>query len=114
MERAGHILFINLKSITGDNGGELVNAAAIERSAVRPGRRCEVFYAHPFSAFERESNENANRIVRRFIPKGADISKFTRAQVQAIEDWINALPRKVLDGLSAAEMVKRYFEENVA
>ncbi len=54
------------------------------------------------------------RIVRRFIPKGADISKFTRAQVQAIEDWINALPRKVLDGLSAAEMVKRHFEENVA
>jgi len=60
------------------------------------------------------SNENANRIVRRFIPKGSDISAFTRAQIQRIEDWINALPRKILDGLSAEEKVKRYFEENVA
>ena len=78
------------------------------------GGRCEVFFAHPFRASERGSNENANRIVRRFIPKGADISAFTRKQIQRIEDWINALPRKILDGLSAEQKVKRYFEENVA
>ena len=114
LERAGHALFGGLRTLTCDNGCEFLDFNAIERSALRAGRRCEVFFAHPFRASERGSNENANRIVRRFIPKGADISTFTRKQIQRIEDWINALPRKLLDGLSAEEKVKRYFEENVA
>ena len=114
LERSGHALFNGLKTFTCDNGCEFLDFAAIEKSATRAGRRCEVFFAHPFRASERGSNENANRIVRRFIPKGADISAFTRKQIQRIEDWINALPRKLLDGLSAEERVKRYFEENAA
>ena len=114
LERAGHALFNGLRTLTCDNGCEFLDFETIERSALRSGRRCEVFFAHPFRASERGSNENANRIVRRFIPKGSDISAFTRKQVQRIEDWINALPRKILDGLSAEEKVKRYFEENAA
>jgi len=114
LERYGHALFNGLKTITCDNGCEFLDFVAIEKSATRAGRRCEVFFAHPFRASERGSNENANRIVRRFVPKGADISAFTRAQIQRIEDWINALPRRILDGLSAGEKVKRYFEENAA
>ena len=114
LERSHHALFNGLKTITCDNGCEFLDFGSIEKSATRAGRRCEVFFAHPFRASERGSNENANRIVRRFVPKGADISAFTRAQVQRIEDWINALPRKIFDGLSAGEKVKRYFEENAA
>jgi len=114
LERSGHALFSGLRTITCDNGCEFLDFAAIERSALRPGKRCEVFFAHPFRASERGSNENANRIVRRFVPKGANVSAFTRRQIQRIEDWINALPRKILDGLSAGEKVKRYFEENAA
>lgn len=114
LERSGHDLFRGLRTLTCDNGCEFLDFAALERSALRAGRRCEVFFAHPFRASERGSNENANRILRRFIPKGADISAFTRKQVQRIEDWINALPRKLLDGLSAEEKVKRYFQENAA
>jgi len=114
LERAGDNIFRTMRSVTCDNGCEFLDSGALERSALRAGRRCEVFFAHPFRASERGSNENANRIVRRFIPKGADISAFTRGQIQRIEDWINALPRKILDGLSAEEKVKRYFEENVA
>lgn len=114
LERSGHALFRGMKTITCDNGCEFLDFEAIERSALRASRRCEVFFARPFRASERGSNENANRIVRRFIPKGADISAFTRKQVQRIEDWINALPRKILDGLSAEEKVNRYFEEHAA
>ena len=114
LERSGHHLFNGLKTLTCDNGCEFLDFAAIEKSATRAGRRCEVFFAHPFRASERGSNENANRILRRFVPKGADISAFTRKQIQRVEDWINALPRKILDGLSAEEKVKRYFEEIVA
>jgi len=107
-------IFSTMKTITCDNGGEFLDAEAIELSVNSGKRRCELFFAHPYTASERGSNENANRIVRRFIPKGADISRFTKAQIQDIEDWINALPRKLLDGLSAEEKVQRYFNKEAA
>ena len=103
-----------VKTIPFDNGGEFLDAGALERSCLHSGRRFEVFYARAYCAGDRGSNENANRIVRRFIPKGADISAFTARQVQAIEDWMNALPRKRLDGLSASEKVELYFKEFAA
>ncbi len=55
-----------------------------------------------------------SRIIRRFCPKGTDISRFTKRQIQQIEDWINALPRKILDGLSAENKVELYFEKVAA
>jgi IS30 family transposase len=114
LEREDGNIFRTMKSLTSDNGGELLDFNAIEKSAIHAGKRCDVFFAHPYRASERGSNENANRIVRRFIPKGADISQFSQTRIQQIEDWINALHRKILDGLSAEEKVIRYFEENAA
>ncbi len=90
------------KSITADNGSEFLDHKALERS-VSGGSRTHIYYAHPYSSWERGSNENANRIIRRFIPKGCDIAKFTRKQIQAIEDWINNYPRKILDFETAEE-----------
>lgn len=107
-------IFKNMETITCDNGCEFLDFNAIERSVKDGDRRCEVFFAHPYSSFERGSNENANRIIRRFIPKGADISRYSKRKIQHIENWMNALPRKLLDGLSAEEKVQRYFEEDAA
>jgi IS30 family transposase len=90
------------KSITADNGSEFLDYETLE-SSVSGGSRTRVYYAHPYSSWERGSNENANRMVRRFIPKGSDISKFTRKQIQAIEEWINNYPRKILGFESAEE-----------
>lgn len=90
------------KSITADNGSEFLDYEAIERS-VSGGIRTCIYYAHPYSSWERGSNENANRMVRRFIPKGCDIAKYTRRQIQAIEDWLNNYPRKILDFETAEE-----------
>ncbi len=89
------------KSITADNGSEFLDRKALECS-VRSGRRTHIYYAHPYSSWERGSNENANRIIRRFISKGCDISKYTHKQIQRIEDWINHYPRKIL-GFETAE-----------
>ena len=112
LEREPENIFNTMKSLTVDNGCEFLGIDAIQTSALNHHkRRCDLFFAHPYSSYERGSNENANRIIRRFIPKGADISGFTRKQIKDIEDWINALPRKLLDGLSAEEKVKRYFKE---
>ena len=98
------------KSITADNGREFLDCEAFEQS-VFGGKRTHVYYAHPYSSWERGSNENANRIIRRFIPKGCDISKFTKKQIQAIEDWINNYPRKILDFETAEG---RFIQELVA
>ncbi len=114
LEREPDSIFKNMKSITCDNGCEFLNSEAIERSAIHQGNRCELFFAHPYSSSERGSNENANRIVRRFIPKGSDISAFSKKEIQKIEDWINSLPRKLFDGLSAEDKVELYFQESAA
>ena len=63
---------IVFKSITADNGSEFLDHEALEQS-VFSGTRTHIYYAHPYSSWERGSNKNANRIIRRFIPKGSDI-----------------------------------------
>ena len=98
------------KSITADNGSEFLDCEAFEKS-VFGGKRTHIYYTHPYSSWERGSNENANRIIRRFIPKGCDISKFTKKEIQDIEDWMNNYPRKILDFETAEE---RFIKEMTA
>lgn len=88
------------KTITCDNGCENLDHESMERS-IKGGKRTKVYYAHPYSAWERGSNENANKLIRRFIPKGSDIGRFTRKEIKRIQRWMNDYPRAILDGLSA-------------
>ena len=104
LERRHDNIFAAMKSLTCDNGCEFLDSEAIERSVVGKGSaRTSLYFAHPFSAFERGANENANRIIRRFIPKGADIGTYTLKRIKDIEDWMNRLPRESLGGRTAAE-----------
>ena len=107
--------FDGMRSLTSDNGSEFWDADAIERSAKRNGaNRCTLYYAHAYSAYERGANENANRLIRRFIPKGADIGRYTAARVKEIEDTINNMPRAILGGLSANEAKANITKEPAA
>lgn len=92
------------KSITADNGSEFLDFEALEKSVFSRAKRTHIYYAHPYSSWERGTNENTNRMIRRFIPKGSDISKFTCAEIQRIEDWINQYPRKILNCKTAEEL----------
>nr|MBO2494765.1 IS30 family transposase [Clostridia bacterium] len=56
------------KSITADNGSEFS-----ELSALLESLRSEAYFSHPYSSWERGSNERQNGIIRRFIPKGKAI-----------------------------------------
>ncbi len=76
----------------------------IERLIIKE-KRTRAYYAHPYSAWERGSNENANKLIRRFIPKGADIGKFSHERIKMIEHWINNYPRRIFGG-SSSNMVK--------
>lgn len=89
------------KTITCDNGCENLDYDGIEQSVLTKQRRTKVYYAHPYSAWERGSNENANKLIRRFIPKGTDIGEFSHERIEMIEQWINNYPRRLFDGKSS-------------
>lgn len=96
------------KTITFDNGGEFRDYKAIEKSYDRRKKepRVQVYYAHPYRSGERGSNENANRLIRRFIPKGTVITNISEEYIQKIEDWINNLLRPMFGFKSSLEMIK--------
>lgn len=92
------------KSITVDNGSEFLDVAALEASAFSQQQRTRIFYAHPYSSWERGSNENSNRMIRRFVAKGQDIALFTKQRITEIETWINNYPRRILDFMTPNEL----------
>lgn len=75
------------------------------------------FYAHPYCASERGSNENANRLIRRFLPKGTDFSSFSQSDFDFLAMWINKYPRKLHAGRSAWQLANVYsshFNKSIA
>ena len=93
------------KSITSDNGVEFLDQKGIENSCLVKGQKRTIcYYAHPYSSWERGSNENANRLIRRFIPKGSNIDKYSDKEIKEIEDWINNYPRKIFSYRTANQM----------
>lgn len=89
------------KTITCDNGVEFLDHEGIEKSVLTKQKRTTVYYCHPYSSYERGTNENINRMIRRFFPKGTNFDEVTPAQVTAVESWINNYPRKIFSGLSS-------------
>ena len=85
------------KSITVDNGVEFSDFDGIERSRRNKKKRTKVYYCHPYSSCERGSNENANRLIRRHIPKGVNFDKKRQSEIKEIETWINNYPRKIFE-----------------
>jgi len=84
------------KSITMDNGCEFLDSKGLETSCLNPSEiRTTCYYAHPYSAWERGSNEVANKLIRRFVPKGSNIDRLTNADILRIERWINNYPRRM-------------------
>lgn len=84
------------KTITVDNGSEFADYKGIQHSCIEDGNRTSLYYCHPYSSYERGSNENSNKLIRRWLPKGTDFTDLTEEQVQYIEDWMNNYPRRKL------------------
>lgn len=91
------------RTITCDNGVEFLDCKGIERSCFKSGIRTMVYYCHPYSSYERGTNENINRMIRRFFPKGTNFDTVTSKQVAMVQDWINNYPRKLLGGISSRQ-----------
>lgn len=87
----------HFKTITFDNGSEFSQLAQVTGTAI--------YFAHPYSPWERGTNENQNQLIREFIPKGQSMSPVTITDLQAIQDALNQRPRKVLNYQSAMTLL---------
>jgi len=81
-----------LKTITFDNGSEFSHHAKLtEQTGIR------VFFANPYSSWERGTNENTNGLIRAYFPKRTNFSRVTDAEIAYVEDLLNNRPRKCLN-----------------
>lgn len=90
------------RSITMDNGSEFADAKGIE--TYKDKQRTTVFYCHPYSSYERGSNECANKLIRRHVPKGTSMVGITRKKAKEIQDWMNNYPRPMFSGKTSNEL----------
>lgn len=87
------------KTITVDNGVEFLDYPGVTKR-----NRTELYYCHPYCSGERGSNENQNKLIRRWIPKGDDIGLYSDQDISFIQEWINTLPRKHFNGACAGDL----------
>lgn len=94
------------KTITCDNGVEFSGWELIEKCRRSNQKRTKIYFCHPYSSYERGSNENLNRMIRRWIPKGDDIGLYSDEEIRRIQEWINNYPRKIFGWKSSREMME--------
>ncbi len=111
-KRWGAELFSKVfKTITVDNGSEFADVEGLERSILNEGeKRTHLYYCHPYSSWERGTNEVTNKMVRRKVPKGTNFDDKTDEEIKEIEDWINGYPRKIHGYHSAGELFEAEVE----
>lgn len=92
------------RTITVDNGVEFSFFEQMQKSFLNKGSRTSIFYCHPYSSYERGSNENQNKLIRRHIPKGTNFDKKTEGFISSVQKWINTYPRKLFDYKCSEEL----------
>ena len=92
------------KTITADNGSEFERLSELEAYGIG------VFFAHPYSSWERPQNERHNRLFRRYVPKGQSIDNYSAQQIISFADEMNALPRRVLNYSTPEELFDAFLD----
>lgn len=95
------------QTITVDNGSEFLDSTALEKSMEKRDKpRTNIYYCRPYASYERGSNEQMHTLIRRFIPKGSAISKYSKKRITEIRNWINDYPRRILDSCTSMQAIK--------
>ena len=107
-KKIGYDMFTQIfRTITVDNGAEFQDCSGMEQSSVQEDcQRTKMYFCHPYSSYERGSNENQNKMIRRHYPKGYDFTDTTPAEIRKLEKWINNYPREIFDYYSSADLYK--------
>lgn len=92
------------KTITADNGTEFAELSQLERYGIM------VYFAHPYSSYERAQNERHNRIFRKYVPKGKSIENYSAEQILWFAEDMNSLPRKSLGYDTPDDLFEAYLD----
>ena len=80
-----------VQTITYDNGREFST-----HELVNEGLDCQSYFAKPYHSWERGLNENTNRLIRQYFPKGMDLREVSREEIAFVMERLNNRPRKTL------------------
>ncbi len=94
------------KSLTLDNDIAFARHTKLSQLLEAP-----IYFCQPYHSWEKGGVENANRLIRRFVPKGCNIARFTHKDIAYVENWINTVPRKILGYHTAREMNEKLKQE---
>jgi IS30 family transposase len=97
-----------LKTITGDNGPENSDHQVVSKNL-----KVQFYFCHPYHSWEKGTGENTIGRLRRYIPKGVCIGKYSHKQIQQIEDRMNGTPRKCLNYLTPREALCKELKLNI-
>ena len=95
--------------MTYDQGYEMALHKALSRK-----QRMDVFFCDAYKPWQRGTNENANGIIRRYLPKGIDLSPFTDKNLADLEFVLNNMPRQILGFKTPHEIFSRLKFDAVA
>jgi IS30 family transposase len=96
------------RTLTWDRGTELAQHKRITAAA-----GIAVYFADPYSPWQRGSNENTNGLLREYLPKGTDLHQYTAAQLQAIAGELNDRPRKRLGFYTPREALAKLLNDDL-
>ena len=88
------------RTLTFDNGKEFA-----EHAALASATQMSIYFARPYCAWQRGTNENTNGLVRQYLPKGTDLTAYSHHEVAAIQSSLNDRPRKRLGYLTPREVL---------
>ena len=96
------------KTLTYDNGSEMA-----EHKLFTKHTKIQVYFTHPYSPWERPTNENSNGLVRDYFPAGTDFSKVSKKRLKEVQDQLNERPRKVLNYRTPKDVFDEYILNQV-
>ncbi len=93
------------KTITVDNGSEFSDFSQVEQDC-----GTKVYFAHPYSSWERPQNERHNGMLRDYVPKGISIENFSDEYILSAADELNGRPRRKLDYHTPEELFEAFLD----